>query len=381
MKSIKKIATWGFLLTKRLYKKPAFIVILLIIPLLTIGFSVLAKEESGFVTIALAQEAEDGLSADIITKLTEEDSMIRFLICDDAEDAESKVKTGKADAAWIFPDDMEQRIADFVESGFNDGEFIKVVQREESVLLIISREKLTGVLFESLSKECYLQSLRNQNEAFAECTDEELLRYFDGVERPEKFFVFEYSDSDIKVEESTSKSMLITPLMGLLALVMLISGLATSMYFVKDKENGLFLFAPSHFHPLIEFGYQLISAINVAVVMTASLGFAGLTDNIFAEILAVFLYGLCVSAFCMMFRSLVRNKVAISVATPFVAVLCLVVCPIFFNIVIIKWAQLLLPPTYYISAGYQAEYFIYALIYCLVLWVVYGISERLRKFR
>lgn len=381
MKSIKKIAIWGFLLTKRLYKKPAFIVILLIIPLLTIGFSVLAKEESGFVTIALAQEAEDELSADIITKLTEDDSMIRFVICDNADDAESKVKAGKADAAWIFPDDMEQCIAEFVEYGFNDGEFIRVVQREDSVLLKISREKLTGALSESLSQKCYLQTLREQNEVFAECTDEELLKYFDSVEEPEKFFVFQYSDSDITVEKSTSKSMLITPLKGLLALVMLIAGLATSMYFVKDKENGLFLFAPSHFHPFIEFGYQLISAVNVAVVMIASLGFAGITDNIFTEALSVLVYGLCVSAFCMIFRSLVRNKVAISVSIPFVAVLCLVVCPIFFNIVIIKWAQLILPPTYYISAEYRTEYLIYALIYCLVIWVVYGISERLRRFR
>ena len=51
---MKRMLIWLRLLTKRLYKKPVFLVILVLIPLLTFSYRVVAEQESGMVTVALA---------------------------------------------------------------------------------------------------------------------------------------------------------------------------------------------------------------------------------------------------------------------------------------------------------------------------------------
>ena len=51
---MKRILIWLWLLTKRLYKKPTFLVLLALIPALVLGYSTVARQDSGVVTIALA---------------------------------------------------------------------------------------------------------------------------------------------------------------------------------------------------------------------------------------------------------------------------------------------------------------------------------------
>ena len=53
---MKKALLWLWMLTKRLYKKPTFLVILVLIPALVLCYSAAAKEESGMITVALASE-------------------------------------------------------------------------------------------------------------------------------------------------------------------------------------------------------------------------------------------------------------------------------------------------------------------------------------
>ena len=51
---MKRMGKWLLMMTKRLYKKPTFVVILILIPVLVLGYGLVAAEDSGMVTIALA---------------------------------------------------------------------------------------------------------------------------------------------------------------------------------------------------------------------------------------------------------------------------------------------------------------------------------------
>ena len=80
----------------------AALLILLLIPLVALSFSIIAKEDSGFVTIALCVSSEsDDLGQELVSELTENSSLIRFIKTEEEERAKELVMAGKADAAWI----------------------------------------------------------------------------------------------------------------------------------------------------------------------------------------------------------------------------------------------------------------------------------------
>ena len=63
---MKKAILWCWLLTKRLYKKPTYLVILALIPALVFGYSALTQTgDSGMMTVALTQEQENATVAEL----------------------------------------------------------------------------------------------------------------------------------------------------------------------------------------------------------------------------------------------------------------------------------------------------------------------------
>ena len=63
---MKNIGKWFLLLNKRLYKKATFLLILILIPLLVIGYGAVARDESGLFTVALACKGEDDTASQIM---------------------------------------------------------------------------------------------------------------------------------------------------------------------------------------------------------------------------------------------------------------------------------------------------------------------------
>ena len=108
MKNIKRILFWYYILNKRMLKKISYLVILLLIPLLTFMITTSSHGESGFLTIALAAEEPDDPTAQrIIDRIDNDSQVIQYIHCDSVEDAESSVKTGKANFAWIINENID----------------------------------------------------------------------------------------------------------------------------------------------------------------------------------------------------------------------------------------------------------------------------------
>ena len=122
------------------------LLILLLIPILVFGYCNIAREESGIMTIALAQMDDNAMASGVIADLVEEDSLILFLKCETPEAAEEMVAQGKADAAWIFPADMEQKVYEFAAAGLIKKPFIQVIEGESTELLGIMEADLIDKL-------------------------------------------------------------------------------------------------------------------------------------------------------------------------------------------------------------------------------------------
>ncbi|MBO5891636.1 MAG: ABC transporter permease [Oscillospiraceae bacterium] len=376
---MKKTFKWFLLLNKRLYKKLTFVLILMLIPLLVFGYGVVAREESGMLTIALASEEESTLAAQVMQELKDSTNLIRYIICETPEDAEKMVSDSKADAAWVFGKDLENSIYRFVQKPAKKNAFIRVVERENSVLLKLAREKLSGAMFKHCSRVFYLSYIRENVPQLDTVADEDLLRHYDEYAMDAELFDFAFLDSDTETPEPEDANYLLIAVRGLLAIVVVLGGLAAALYYIRDEQAGTFSLVSQKNKPAVEFGCQIIAVLNIALVTLVAMFLAGLTGPVGREVVIHILYTVSVAAFAMTVRRLCGKLSAIGTALPLLVVLMLVICPVFFDLGALRQLQYLFPPTYYINAAYSNRYLMLMIVYSAAMLAVYTLSGKVLK--
>ncbi len=371
---MKRMATWFVLLNKRLYKKATFLCILLTIPVLVAVFQIASREPSGVVTVILACEApQDALCQEIMENLKADTKIISFLE-DTPENARLLVSAGKADAAWIFPENMGERIRAFV-SGDTRG-FVQVLEREQTVVLGLARERLNGELFLEAVKESYLRYVRTYAPEASDRSDAELLSYLDNANVTGT--LFEYYDIYGNQKTETA-NYLTSPIRGLLAVVVAIGSAVTALYYQKDQENGIFSLLPQRYRIWGELGYQMVSALNLMTAVLLALAVSGLSVNLFLELLLAVLYTVCCSVFGMLLRAVFGGGRWLATWIPVLSLLMLVLCPVFFDHGAMQKIQLLFPPTYFITGAYHYSYLLYGTVYTVALALITTILTAVKK--
>ena len=354
---------WTFwMLTKRLYKKPAFLTILLLIPVLTLCYRAAAGGESGMMTIALAQEGEDALAQSICSELEGSSQVILYRRCESAQQARLLVTTGKVDAAWIFPENMEEAMAAFMEAP-KETPIVQVLQREENVAHHLTHERLSGQVYHTLSRKIFLAYARTEFPEMDALTDEQLLEYYDQTQLEGQLFTYE----SVTGRALPQTHYLLAPVRGILGILAVLCGLAAAMYYRKDIRSGTFDLMPQRMRP------------NVIAVSLITLLLTGLGGNVLLEIAVLVLYSLCVAVFSMLLRSVLDNEKLLGALLPLTAVISLLACPVFLDIPQLALLRYLLPPTYYISGIYEPVYLLYMLLHTVLCAAGYLLSEKLHK--
>lgn len=379
MDKVKTAVKWCLLLTKRLYRKPAFLAILLLIPLLVVIYGMAARQNSGVLTVALAREDEDPVAVGVMHELAQSDGLILFRVCGSAEEAEALVRTGKADAAWIFAGKMEDKVCRFVNDPARRNAFVTVVERESTVPLMLAREKLSGAVFACCSEKMYLNWLRTNVPELADTSDETLLACYNRVSMDTELFSFATLDGDAPEDRETNY--LLTPVRGLLAVVLVLCGLATAMYGIRDEQLGTFALVPEGKRGLVEFAGQMVSGIHGSAAVLIALAAAGLTASVGREAAVLLMYTLCVAVFSMTVRSLFGTLRSLGTALPLLIAVMLAVCPVFLDLGKLRAAQYLFPPTYYINGVSSDRDLLRMIAYTGVLLALRFLAGKLRKRR
>lgn len=378
MKKVRALCMWLVLLTKRLFKKPAFLAILILIPLVVFAYGLTAQEDSGMLTIVLsAQSPEDDLSQLLISELKESSNIIRFVCEEDPKTAEEMVYNGAADAAWILSPDLSKEIDAFVSGHYTGKGFVCVIVREETVPLLLANEKLSGKLFARCAKTYFVDHLRTEETALSELSDSQIEEYFDRVPFEEQLFSYAYVD-DTKVN-SKAMNYLLMPVRGILSILVLIGAMAAAMFYISDEQEGLFSWVNFKKKPFVELGCQTIAVGNVMLFTLISIFISELYVDIFRELLCAILYVLCCAAFGLLLRILCRKQQVIGMVMPILTMAMLVICPVFISLPGLKIVQLLFPPTYYLNAVYNSAYMVYMLFYTAVLWIMYRLAVKYFK--
>lgn len=374
---MKRMGKWLLMMNKRLYKKITFLLILLLIPVMVLGYGIAAKEESGVLTIALAQEGSDPMAQAVMADLMEDNSLIRFVSCETPDEAKKLISDTKADAAWIFAADMTDRVCKFVQNPARRNAFVWVIEQDATIPLRLAREKLSGTVFGHCSPTFYLEYIRANVPELDGLSDGELLEFYNNFAEDAKLFEFAYLEGEGGVEDIRQANYLLTPVRGLLAVIMVLSGLAAAMYWIQDDRAGTFSLVPQRSKAAVEFGCQMIAVLNIATVALIALILAGLTAELGRELVILIMYAVSVSLFCMTVRRLCQSLAIVGTALPLLIVVMLVVCPVFFDLGALRAVQYLFPPTYYINAVVSDRFLLLMGVYSLILLGAYVLTGKL----
>ena len=377
MRIIKRFLLWCILVNKRLFCRPSFWIMICLVPLLTLGMSVVGQKESGIVSIALsAEDMEDPTVCEVIDSLTANDPLIKYTVCDSVNEAERAVAHAEADAAWIFPAELDERLRRFALDTDEDNAVVTMIQREDTVVLKLANERLCATLYSYCAEEFYLNYVRENIPALDGLSNAELSDYYDEVWAEGEIFEYAYIDESIDVSDT---NYLTAPIRGLLAVLCVMAGLAAAMFYQKDRENGLVARIPRSERFAFELVCHAIPIADTALVAYASLVISGLGAAPLRELAAVMVYTPACTAMCMLIARIFTKIEHLAVFAPLLVIVLIVVCPVFIDFTPLRPLQLMLAPSYFINAAHSLKQIGYAAVYAVVLsavnWVL-GIKRR-----
>jgi len=375
---IKKLLLWYLLLNKRFLKKPGLWAILIIIPLLIVALNIVSLQDNGIISIALASEnPKDALASSVIKEISKDNRLMRFVTAKTPTEAEGLVKNGKVDAAWILPDKMEEKLEGFVDK---KDSVIRILEREETIPLMLAREKLSGIIYKNCSSSLYIKYIRENLPSLDPISDDKLMQHYNGINADGDLFEFSYTNPEHSTKDATEIGYLMTPVRGLIAIMLILSGLAAAMFYTADDTNGTFAWISARAKPFVAGVFHIIPISLTAVAMLIALYFSGLWVGFLREISIALLYVVCVTLFCMVIRLICKTNKILSAVTPITMLLFMVICPVFIDIKILRPIQYFLPTFHYLSAVHNNKFIIFMAAYALVTALLYfALSKILKK--
>ncbi len=335
---------WYLLLHKRLLKKAAFLLILCAIPIITLLWARLSTGEQGVVRVAAAPEAAWEEASLAVVQDLEGGSLISVRRCDTVEEARRLVAAGEAETAWIFQPDLAQRLA---RAGQGEAvTLVRVLLQEENVFGSAVREKLYGALFGELSYSLFGTFVREELEGGETVTEQTLRSIYDAYDYPQGLVDFVFLDSTADPLENAS--LLLSPLRGLLSVLLLLAGMAAALYAKQDEKRQVFAMLPPKKRVLPLLGTVWAAVSVTAVFILAALLLGGVGTRPGREALLLLLLAISATGFCSLLAVLLPGESSLGAALPLVLVAAVVFCPVFVNVRSFPAISALLPPWYYL---------------------------------
>lgn len=363
------------LLQKRLLKRGGFLLMLCLAPLLSAGVGRLSEEPAGIAAIALYLPEGDVSAREISERLLDGKGVLRYLPCADEEEARTLVEMGEADAAWIFSEDLTERIEELAQKR-RVRPVVTVVERKDSVALTLGREILSSAIYPSFSYAVYAGYVRDEL-GLAEMTDEALLRIYDSVAVEGSLFQMVYPDETSG--ETEDFTYVQAPLRGILAIWFTFVGLAAALYFMQDEERGLYGRIPVTKRLSASYVAGAAFLVDAALVLLLSCRLAGVFTDWKREVASCAVFAVCVLAFANLLRMLCRTPHRLGMSfLPLLAAM-LALCPVFVNLQYCRAGKLLLPPWYYLQSIHNVRYLYEMAVYTVILILAGAVIQRLRS--
>ncbi len=367
MSQIKKFPLLLYLLSKRLYKKVSFIIILAALVLVTLFCKVALSQESSMLKIAVVSDPENAIAA----ALLESSGAVSYKSYD-REEAQALLNGGRVDAALEFAEDFEEGLLAFA-AGEEKDTPIQVTVREKNIFINLAMERVYAELYPVIAEQYYH---RYGRDTLGIQDEPGLQEAYESLERNDEIISFAYYNSDEKVEQT---NYLLTPMRGMLAVLLAFCAMASCLYFLTDCENGNMDATPIHRRWPMQNLYTLTGTVNVAVFVMLCLAVTGMMGNLGLEIAVMLLYVVACTGFATLVSGIVGRTTLLSSVMPILTIGMLAVCPVFLNskIPVLPW---MFPAYWYLTAVYNASKIPMMLVYCLVVCLLSYLLWRNRKY-
>lgn len=376
MKRFRRFILWFALLLKRLLRRPAYLAVLLLIPVFALAIALFSREESGVLRVALVREDPDDRAARAaVERLTDGESILLCREYENEESAREAVRRGKADAAWIFRADLEKKFDRFAQRGRASA--VTVVEREDNVFLRLSREKLFAAIYPETSFALFADYLASELGA-EELDRGTLRRYYASGTMADEILRFETVEGEAI---DTGESYLTAPLRGVMALLLVLCGMASGLYCYQEESRGSYVWLPARARRWLPLLSHFAAILPAALAALIAMALAGVAVSLGRELLLMLLYIPASALFCELLRCLCPRQEHYGALVPVLTVAMLVLCPIFLDLKLLQPLRLLLPPYWLLRAVWNGAELTGLLLYTGVLLVLTAAAVRLRQIR
>lgn len=228
--------TLFWLSCKRQCRRPVFMILLILFPILMAVCTYVRDTDTEGIRIALYPQG-DGFELDIARVLTEADSVFSFYLCETEEQLKADVAARKAECGYLLPEDLKKRL----DSGrFN--RCMTVYEAPSTVLSGAVNETVYAVLFEQYGTDI-LEQFVAADEMFAgqerDRAWEEIRAGYENSRQDGSTFSFIYETLQEKPVSSEFTGSTF-PVREVAALWLLLSILYASAQAVREKRRGYY---------------------------------------------------------------------------------------------------------------------------------------------
>ncbi|WP_155951007.1 hypothetical protein [Pseudobutyrivibrio sp. MD2005] len=367
------------LLLKRLLKKKSYIAMLLVVPLLVILLNAMSSADSGLMTVGVYIPGNDESSQWLRANLIEEPGSLRFIMYDDADLLRKDVERQQLTEAWICPEDLDTTVSQMAEKGHTKNK-IEILIREEGLTHMLGREVLSSRVFPMGARQMAVQYI-SENVYGGNPTDEEIAHILDTYDNygiNGNLFEMGYIDAASNQSEDNT-SYLMMPLRGILALWLLLLGIAASMYYLEDESNGLFIWWKSWAEVGRDFLYYEVIMIVPSIMVLIGLKIGGVYTSTFREVIALTLYNVAVIGLASVLREVIHSIKGLGIVTPILIMASAILSPVFIDFKEGRALQKFCPTFHYLYCIHDEYYVKSLLLFGVVLIFIWYLIHTLRK--
>ena len=340
---------WFWFSVKRQFKRPGYLILLILLPLCLYVISGIEKEEEEGIPIALYVEG-GSLAERTADTLIRENNTFHFYLSRSKEALERDVASGRAECGYVFYDGLEEKLE---EARYEDS--IGLCVSPATVAASLSTEVVFASLIEeygrTLLKNCAVEELlppELKDEGW-----EELETLFDLYLSNHSTFSFSYDTLDGgKIEDAAMSQGF--PVRGVAAVMVFIAGLFGAVMVLEDEKKGLFLPVPYEKKVWCKASAVLAPVMLACASGLVCLAVTGNLKGIGYELAVMGIYGIASAAFACLLGAVVKQPDVVCCLIPFFIVGSLILCPVFLDVG--RWlpgvaaVQKLFLPYYYLRA-------------------------------
>jgi len=366
---MKRTVTFFGLFIKRLLKKPSFVLILLLMPMIVLAFRMILKQDSKNIDIALFTYDESPEIRESIEVLKNRKSTIGFYEAGSEQEVREAVLTNRAECGFVFKEGYyRDLLAGDVE------EKVNLYKNTKTTLDDLSKEIIFSEIFRRIGRVKVVSFLREkgfyENNKLTEKQkdiEEYLVRQYDSYINDGGAFKVIFSgkgeEKETTIEEAINdNSYLMRPVRGVLAMFMMMAALSGAVFRAIDEKQGVYKTLGYAERPWINIITVFIPALLSGITAVACLYIGGIAKGLnggsilagfFKELLGMFVYILILTGLANLLRSLIANEALLCSLLPMLTVVSLLGCNIFFDAATkvkgVKELRYLLPPDYYLE--------------------------------